>query len=348
MLAPMDLAAASAGPWLVLGVVVGLLLAAGLVLAAVTLRRNPEAGARLTGDGEPEQRPFSGWTEDDLPGFLDRPPGTAPDATTPSPGAAAGDPPLAAPEPAAAPPRRRVPAHSATASTAAAAPDPARLLLVLATLAVLLVGVASALAVLDARNPSGTEAAGPSPTWDVPDLTPLPEQPESGDPGAGRLAARSVPIGDEGALARLTFEGLVLERRAVGVTAAYPSISVTAAQVPGGPALAHVRLPVWNCLTDTAPDDPIAAGCRRLPPEYAELPTPALSVTESGDGLRISGRFATYVRPAGSPPEWTGRVYPLTVHVRPDGDDATGTLHLGTERAAAVDDPLLSDLRRGR
>ena len=61
-----------------------------------------------------------------------------------------------------------------------------------------------------------------------------------------------------------------------------------------------------------------------------------------GEGLRISGRFATYLRPSGSAPEWTGRVYPLAVHVQPDGEAATGSLHLGTERADSVDDPRLS------
>jgi hypothetical protein len=223
-------------------------------------------------------------------------------------------------------------------------------LLVLATVALLLVGAAAGLSVVGSPESSTATAARTTapPTWDLPDLTAFPERPEPGDPGAGRLAAASVPLGDGGAFTRLTFEGLVLERRAVGVTAAYPSLSLTAAQVPGGPALAHVVLPVWNCLTDIAPDDPDAAGCRRLPTEYAELATPALTVTDDGDGLRIDGRFPTYVRPSGTAPEWTGRVYRLAAHVAPDGDGATGTLHLGTERAAAVGNPLLSDFRRGR
>ena len=344
----MDLAAASAGPWLVLGVVVGVLLAGLLVLAVVSVRRTTRSSSApaASADTEATPAPVEGWVEDDLPGFLDQPPGTAPDATAAVEGAPAQDPPLVPPEPSAAPARRRLPAHSVPASSAAAAPG--RLLLVLATVAVLLVGVASALAVVSTPSASTRSEPEPAPpAWDLPDLTALPGQPQPGDPGAGRLAAASVPIGDRGALARLAFEGLVLEHRAVGVTAAYPSVSVTAADVNGGPALAHVRLPVWNCLTDTAPDDPVAAGCRRLPPEYAELPTPALTISEHGDGLRISGRFATYVRPAGSPPAWTGRVYPFTVHVQPDGDGATGTLHLGTERAGAVDDPRLSDFRRG-
>jgi hypothetical protein len=358
MLAPMDLAAASAGPWLVLGVVVGVLLAGMLALAVVALRRarrSSDAPASEPGTAAPPDE-AAGWTEDDLPGFLDSPPGTAPDRPPPVSGPAAQDVPLAAPDPAPAPVRRRIPAHSAAAATAAAAPAPSRVLLLLATGALVLVGIAAALAVLTAGDrstetatagSSPTESAGSPPTRDVPDLAAVPERPEPGDPGAGRLATVSVPIGDDGALVRLTFEGLVLERRAVGVTVAYPSVSLTAAEVPGGPALAHVRLPAWNCLSDTAPADPVAAGCRRLPTEYAELPTPALTVSDDGDGLRLRGRFPTYVRPGGSPPEWTGLVYPLAVDIRPEGQSATGTLHLGTERAATVDDPRLSDFRRG-
>ena len=343
----MDLAVASAGPWLVLGVVVGVLLAGVLALAVVSARRTTRSSSApaASADTEATPAPVEGWAEDDLPGFLDQPPGTAPQHEDAPP---QGDAPLAALEPPVRPIRRRIPAHAATAGSAT--PAPARVLVVLSTVALLLIGVASVLAALPTPGPSraaNTESSRTAPAWDLPDLTALPGQPQHGDPGAGRLAAASVPIGDRGALARLAFEGLVLERRAVGVTAAYPSVSVTAADVNGGPALAHVRLPVWNCLTDTAPDDPVVAGCRRLPPEYAELPTPALTISEHGDGLRISGRFATYIRPAGSPPAWTGRVYPFTVHVQPDGDGATGTLHLGTERAGAVDDPRLSDFRRG-
>jgi hypothetical protein len=250
--------------------------------------------------------------------------------------------------------RRAVPAHAAPAS---GGPDARRLLVFLVAGAVLLVGVAAALAAITQQTPTAaatapaptgpTESAAARPTWDVPDLTGVPERPAPGDAGAGLLATASVPLGSDGAFARLSFEGLVLERRAVGITAAYPSISLTAADVGAGPALAHVRLPVWNCLTDAAPADPVAAGCRRLPTEHADLPTPALTVTEDGDGLRISGRFPTYLRPHGSPPQWSGRVYPLTVHVVPDGDSAGGTLHLGTQRSDAVDDPRLSDFRRG-
>jgi hypothetical protein len=354
----------------VLGVVLGLLVAGLVALAAVALRRGPAdtaaPGGAVDSSDEPDE-PRAGqagsfeWIDDDLPGFLDQPPGTpaevgaeaAQDAGDPplaGQAGAGGDVALAAAGSGFATVRRTVPAHAA-----ADVPDAGRVLLVLATVAVLLIGAASAVAALTSESRRNASAAAASaaptasagPTWEMPDLAAVPERPEPGDPGAGELATASVPIGPEGALVRLGFEGVVLERRAVGITAAYPSISATAAAVPGGPALAHVRLPVWNCLTDTAPADPVAAGCQRMPTEYAELPTPALSVTENGQGLRISGRFPTYVRPAGSPPAWTGRAYPITVNVAPDGDSATGTLHLGVERAEAVDDPLLSDVRRG-
>src|SRR4051812_7566677 len=85
MLGPMDI------PWLVLGVVVGvgLVLLAGLVAALVLRRRRDRASGVETSP------------RDDLPGFLEFPPGstTAPPAT----GWAA----LAAPPPPPSPPRGR-------------------------------------------------------------------------------------------------------------------------------------------------------------------------------------------------------------------------------------------------
>ena len=119
-------------------------------------------------------------------------------------------------------------------------------------------------------------------------------------------------------MARLAFGGLVVERQAVGTTVAYPMVSVTAAG-DGGTALAHVRLPSWNCLAAEAPEDPEAAGCVRSRTEYADLPSPALTVTRDGEDLRLTGRFPTYTRPIGTAPAYTGRVYALTVTVSPAG-----------------------------
>lgn len=341
MLARMDLAASSAGPWLVLGIAVGVLLAGLLVLAVAGLRRRPRADPVADADQ-------GGWSVDDLPGFLEHPPGVAAEVT---PAAASAEVRLGGSGPVLLDARRRsTPLGAPTPSGADRTP---RLLIALSAAAVLLIGAAAAVAATTAGSRgaaatapagSGPAAESATPSWTAPDVSGVPASPSPGDPGAGRLAAASVPVGPDGAVARAAFEGLVLERRAVGVTAAYPVASVTASDVPGGPALAHVRLDVWNCLRDAAPADPEAAGCRRLPTEHAELGTPALRVSSDGEGLRISGRFPTYVRPAGSPPAWTGRAYPLTVTWTPAGT----TLHLGTERATALDERGLTDLRLGR
>ena len=85
MLTAMDLAAASAGPWLVLGVVVGLVLAGVLALAVGLLvgrggRRRSHGAGSAGAAGR-------AWVEDDLPGFLEQPPGVAPDARPSEPAA---------------------------------------------------------------------------------------------------------------------------------------------------------------------------------------------------------------------------------------------------------------------
>ncbi|HEX2075620.1 MAG TPA: hypothetical protein VHF92_17720, partial [Geodermatophilus sp.] len=204
------------------------------------------------------------------------------------------------------------------------------------------------------RPPASSTTAAPAPAAPPPDLPPVPEAPASGAPGAGTLATRSVPLGENGVAARLTFRGLVLEQRAVGVTATYPAMSVTVtgeAGEAGYAALAHVRLPLWNCLADAAPEDPEAAGCVRAGTEYADLPSPALTVTRQDGTLRITGRFPTYVRPNGSAPVYTGRVYELTVSAAPEervrngSAPAEAVLFLGTDRAETVDRRGLNVLR---
>ena len=56
----------------------------------------------------------------------------------------------------------------------------------------------------------------------------------------------------------MTFGGVVLEPRAVGVTATYPSVEVLVRRRPRPRAIAF---PTFNCLTGEAPADPVAAGC---------------------------------------------------------------------------------------
>jgi hypothetical protein len=291
MLAPMDIPGAAAGtatvPWLVLGLVVGaaLVLLAGLT-TAVALRRSRRAGAPEDLDGP----------QDDLPGFLEAPPGSAA-APAPREGwAALAPPPPAAPT---GPPRRR---------------DTLVVLAAMGATALLLVGAAAVVAAAarpDDRRPH---------------------------------ADRSRP-----AEARLTFGGLVLEPRAVGVTATYPVVEVTAED---GRARAQVEFPTFNCLSAEAPADPVAAGCTRSVTESAELASPDLVVQGDGAGLRIAGRFPTEVRPNGGPPTATGRVYELRITVVPTAGGtgggwrpAEGELELGAERAATVDEPGANLLR---
>lgn len=259
-----------------LGVLLGLLGLALVALAAWLLRRR--AGA-VTGPGD-----------DDLPGFLESPPGTA-GAPSPRP---AGWAVLPAPAP---------PPHGRDDRLAPAA---------VAAVGVLL--AALAVAVLTGRDDDGRAAAHDRPA------------------PAGELTAD------------LTFDGVVLERHAVGVTAAYPTLHVTS---QGGRARASLELETFHCLTGVAPGDPVAAGCRRAPTEYADLRSPALALTTAGDRLTVSGDFATYLRPAGGGPEPTGRVYPVAVSVASAGSTVEGTLDLGAEHAGISRAPGLSVLRRG-
>jgi hypothetical protein len=171
--------------------------------------------------------------------------------------------------------------------------------------------------------------------------------------GRGEAASRTPPSGvasGHGTAgdvdARVTFEGLILERRAVGVTVTAPTLELT---VSGGTARASVTLPAWNCLADEAPADPEAADCAETQTEYADLATPALDAVRDGEALRVSGRFATVTHPNGGPPEPTGRVYALSFTVTPAGPDgAAGEVRLGDDRATAVAEPGVNVLRRSR
>ncbi len=344
MLAGMD-SPAPVAAWVVLGVA---LLALAAVVAGLLLTRPQRPEEDPGGDpAEPPPAPARPagphWAHDDLPAFAAAPPGTPP-----APGTTAS----AAPEP-------RV-------ATGPSAPDPAgRAVAGLTAAALALVAGLAALSLAAGDDdPAGEQGAPvptaaapapdrfpgtPAPPTGPPDLPAVPADPLPGEQGAGALAARSVPLGDGGVTARLALGGLVLEQRAVGVTVTYPSVSVTVGT--DGTALAHLRLPTWNCLGTTAPGEPRAAGCAPTGVAYADLPTPALGVTRDGDALRLTGRFPTYTRPSGTPPAYTGLVYPLTVTVAPatalrDGEArAEGALFLGTERAEALSDPALSRIR---
>uniref|UniRef100_UPI001C20E102 hypothetical protein n=1 Tax=Modestobacter excelsi TaxID=2213161 RepID=UPI001C20E102 len=163
------------------------------------------------------------------------------------------------------------------------------------------------------------------------------------DTAAAALAFESVPLGPAGVAASVTFEGVVLEPRAVGLTVTYPSVSVT---TDGRRSLAHVRLPTFNCLTTEPPADPVGAGCARSLTEYADLADPDLQLSRDGDRIDLVGRFATYTRPNGSAPAYTGRAYQLTVAVSAAGAapaagapvPATGVVRLGLDSASTTAD----------
>ena len=282
MLGAMDTGAAA---WIVVGFLLGVavLTLAGLALLTVRRRRRtpPDYPAEATG-----------WAVDDLPAFLESPPGAGPAVGPTSGWTALSSPP---PPPPPAPTRVSTPLLLAGAAVTVLA----------------LLGAAAVAAAVD--RPSGRGDRDHSPS-------------------------DAAPRAFE---ARLTFAGIVLEQRAVGVTAAYPRLEV---RTEAGETVAHLALPAFNCLAAEAPDDPVAAGCTPAVTEYANLTGPDLRVERDGEGWLVAGSFATERRPNGSPPGLTGRSYELRVTVVPsDGRSggrerpAEAVLHLGDDRAPSVD-----------
>ncbi|MGY2081829.1 hypothetical protein [Modestobacter sp. SYSU DS0657] len=326
--APEPAGGSGTGRWLLVGLLTGAAL--GLATTALTAGRRGPAG-RTTGSDAggtaPTTDPPDGVV-DDLPAFLDRPPGS------PAPPAA---------------PRSGSSASTATAVPAGAAgrPDGRGTQAATAGAVVLLLGAAA----LAGTGPTGTTPATAARS------IPLAAPPETGptgspetraaEPAAGSLAFRSVLPGDDGLTARAAFTGLLLEERAVGLTVTTPSLSVS---TDGERALAHVRLPIWNCLTAEPPADPAAAGCARGRTEYADLADPGLQVRRDGDRVELAGLFPTYTRPNGGAPTYTGRAYRLTATLTADGGvrdgraAATGVLQLGLDSAPVSPAPGVSDL----
>jgi hypothetical protein len=300
-----------------LGVLLGLLGVALAVLAAYLLARR----ARPVRPAAPS--PSGPGAADDLPGFLESPPGTAAASSAPRTGWAALAPPPPA-RPTDVRPRGR---------------DSRLALGAMAAVGVLL--IALAIALVTGRDDSRQHRHVGGPAHDRPAAS---AARPSGAADAGALAGESVPLGSDGVAARLTFGGVVLERHAVGVTATYPELEITS---DGERSLAHLELPTFHCLTDQAPEEPAAAGCRRSVTEYADLDSPGLDLTASGDRLMFSGDFPTYLRPTGGPPEWTGRVYRIEVSAVSAAGAVEGTLDLGAERAETTPDPRVNVLRRG-
>jgi hypothetical protein len=348
-------AEAQPGTWITVGVLVGLALAllVGVLLAgvlrtrrAVRARRAATPAPVVEPPAEPAPEAVTGFPDDDLPGFLDQPPGWD-----------AGPAALPAPEPTV------LPAERTGASAAPAPPavdgSPGRggtlgvaasaLLLVAAVVVAFAGGSSGTTAAADA-GVAGTLVAPPGPaTPGLDPAAPTTEAPaeRTGSP-AGALALTSVPLGDSGVSATATFQGLLLEQRAVGLTVTYPGVSVT---TDGSRSLAHVRLPTFNCLTPEPPADPAGANCVPTLTEYADLADPDLQVTRDGEGVELVGLFATYTRPNGGPPVYTGRAYRLTAAIAADEPPvegsaaAVGVVRIGLDSAPSVAEPGVNRLQ---
>ncbi|WP_147251507.1 hypothetical protein [Blastococcus sp. TBT05-19] len=285
----MDVPIAGSAAWLVLGTVLGVLLAAAVVAAVLAARRRPPP--------PPADTP-AGPRVDDLADFLEHPPGTRPaEPATGSWAALAPPPPPPAPGPARTADERGL-----------------RPLAVLALAALVLVGLAAAVAV-GSRAPDRDTAARPSAS------EPAPTPPAGGTEG------------------RLTGGGLVLEQRAVGITVTYPELRLA---TDGGTGRLELRLPTWNCLAAAPPEDPGAAGCVPSLVEHAELTSPELVVERDGDRLLVRGPAATELRPAGTAPEPTGRVYDVELALTDVDGEASGQVRIGTGTA-----PVSGELSAG-
>lgn len=279
---------------------------------------------------------------DDLPAFFDRPPGS-PAALPPAPAVSPASVSPASVSPASVSPAAAAPTPPAgTADTpppAAGNRRSAGLVVTAVVVGLVVLGVVAAVVVSTARTPRAEAVpTSSSPTASSPTAT-RPAAPLTAA-AAGDLADLDLPPGDTGFTADLSWTAVVLEPRAVGVTVAYPELTVSG---DGAQAVAHLDLAVWNCLADTAPADPAAADCRRSVPEYADLGSPQLQVTRTSDGLELAGTFATYTRPNGSAAAYTGRSYPVDVEVVRTPEGADGTLQLGSGTATVVPPGRLED-----
>ncbi|WP_299952257.1 hypothetical protein [uncultured Modestobacter sp.] len=345
-----------------------LALAAGLATAALAAGsgRRPGRGPDPAAAGLPPASPGVGAEPtaevvDDLPGFLENPPGSVPALPAAAPG----------------PPEAPEPAATGTGSTSSSAPlsagtPPAgrargatlgaALLLVLAAVTVAITGGGPAGARGDERDsrqspgPDGVAgptgpATGAAATLRAPTEPAVPglaaTEPTAAAPAqasgtaAAALALTSVPLGEDGVAASISAQGLLLEQRAVGLTVTYPSLSVS---TDGDRSLAHVRLPTFNCLTAEPPADPVAAGCARSLTEYADLGGPQLQLTRDGDRIELVGLFPTYTRPNGSAAVYTGRAYQLAATIAPAGPrrdgsaPAAGVVRIGLDSAPTTAD----------
>lgn len=347
-----SVSATALGGWVAVALVLGLLAGVILGRALPGSARSPHTRDRASGPAPTTDRPAGAALSadtagpgarrvlevDDLPAFLEHPPGSPPPGR-PAAGAAA---PAAPTPPSPAPAGGATAAGSAPTTTGSGRPageavSARRTVLAMVAAAAVLVAVAVLIALVSGGGPTRDTPVRSAPAGSGPAEVP-----------AGALASRSVPLGEEGMTARATFGSVLLEEWAVGVTVTRPALSVS---TDGERALAHLRLPTFNCLARRPPGDPASAGCARGATELADLTGPALRVTRDGDRLQLTGRFPTYTRVPGRPATYTGRSYRLSATLAADGPirdgraRATGVLRLGPASARTTGVPGLDVLQ---
>lgn len=289
MLTGMDIPVAAA-PWLVLGVVLGTLLPVLTVVGVLAVRRRrpgPDAPAAPSGA-------TAGFGEDDLPAFLEFPPGSAP------PAAAARD--GWAPLSTAAPPAPAPPARQRGAGTTG-------VLAAMAGTALLLIGAAAAVAT--ARAPGPADPHGQ-------------EQRTTGAPRPGTVDARLTFAGVvlERHAVGVTVAYPRVRVRADGDRAVaeieLPTFNCLRTEAPEDPLGAGCAPSVPEYAELSAPDLQVAAGdgALRVSGRFATSSRP------TGSPPRSTGRVY----------ELTVSAFPRDGRAGTGREPATGQLQLGDER----------------
>jgi hypothetical protein len=315
--------------WVVLALLLGLVL--GATAATLVARRPAGRGDTSAGDDDGDDDgtpPADAGTRtaldvDDLPGFLEHPPGSPGPAPTPPPPAAPASP---APAAAAGATAVRAVRRSGAGRHSPDASSTRSTLLAMVVAAVVLVLVAVLISLVGGDGPAadGPPASSSAPATPAGAATPVEA------PGQPVLTARA------------SFGTVLLERRRVGVTVTRPGLSVSS---DGDRAGARVLLPTYNCLLREPPPDPEAAGCVPAATEYAELSGTDLRLIRDGDRVDLAGLLATYTQPPTGPPAYTGRSYRLGVTLAADGPEraggttARGLLRLGGHSTTTTGDP---------
>jgi hypothetical protein len=298
MLTGMDIPVA-AGPWLVLGLVLGILVATLAALGILALRRD-----RSRPEATPPAPPPAGVGEDDLPAFLEFPPGSAGAPAARSEGWAPLSGPGTAPSPGPVPPAPAVRRdRSGTTGVLAA----------LAGTALLLIGVAAAVATAGAPHPG---------------------------PGREHRTTDAPRRGDVSA--RLTFGGIVHERHAVGVTVAYPRVLVTATSGRATAAVElhtfnclRAEAPVDPVAAGCTPAVPEYAELST--PELRVVPDRA-GLRISGRFATVSRPSGSPPVPTGRVYDLTVTAAPADGRPGEGREPATGLLLIGDDRVGTSDD----------